>query len=360
MIAFCLFFLMQCQFAFAHESSGNKESEKEYRVIMLSSMEQDEDSRTLLQAIKSQLSDLIVSFSIEYVQRVPEHLPEQMDTAANIAGKRQASAVFWCDLTRDNQVFLYLAEAEKGRILIRQLDGERGGRAEAVAIIIRSLVKSLTSGGEIGIRIQTPAPAERPGNETTQAPPESPVKKTEPEPEEESYWLQLALGYEFGFIASEAIAHGLDILAAVNIYSGLYVFTGYTVWGPVEAETEQARIELWRHPSRIGLGYLWKKGMLSLGGSVGFILDYAVQETPVLVDSTLTSRNNEDITFSMVSIGSIGLELTPRLALRLGVGIEVPFNRLRYLVEINDKKYVILEPWSVQPLGTLGLWIGIL
>jgi len=333
---------------------SNEAQQQGYRLIMLSIKGNEDASRGLTQAIESQMSDLPVSFSVEWVDRFPDQLPDQLGAAGLIAREKQASAVFWCDLTRGNQVFLYLAESGKGRILVRQLEQEEGGTFEAVAIIVRSLVAALIQGGEIGVRAASPPG--KPIPETSSKPSQGPSRPSPATPEKRK-WLEMELGYAFVVPEPDQAAHGLRIGLSGYFEEGWYAQLGYVLFSPLKSDTETARIEVWRHPVFLGLGYLWESGRLSLGGSVALVVDYTVQETTSVKDAVLSPKGNDDLILSALPLFDIGVAFLEGLGARLGLGAEIPFNRVRYIDPTAAGSKGVLGSWPVQPTGTLGLWV---
>ena len=124
----------------------------ERSVVMFAASDQRADSLRAIQALRGQFSDLPVRLEVVWVERLSQ-LPRQIALARRQARQTDAFAVFWCDLSEGDKVYLYLAEPERGRVLVRDVRQQPGaGRFETVAIITRSSVAALLSGGTLGVR----------------------------------------------------------------------------------------------------------------------------------------------------------------------------------------------------------------
>ncbi len=124
-------------------------------VVMLVSREQTADSGPFVEAIGAQLSDLDVSLSVQPVEHLPSTLNSQIGAASSIANDPGVIAVFWYDLVQEGEVYLVLAGPGGDRILVRKLEKtEDRGRAEGLAIIIRSSIMALLLGGQIGVSVE--------------------------------------------------------------------------------------------------------------------------------------------------------------------------------------------------------------
>jgi hypothetical protein len=120
--------------------------------------------------IRGQTSDLPVQIIEVPGAGLEADLASQMQTAAELARLHRAQVVVWLDPApeREVQVLLYTATPETGRVLVRQLSPETSykeqtnenspilssGTLEAIALVVRTTLRALTLGGEIGVRPQ--------------------------------------------------------------------------------------------------------------------------------------------------------------------------------------------------------------
>ncbi len=134
------------------------------------------EDRLLLDRVRGQTSDLNVLLLTDSTQPIEATLPAQLDTARKLSEQQQTRVVVWFEHAGE-VVTVFVAEPAAGRVLVRRIEpseGRLGGSAqqESAALVVRSAMRALAAGGEIGVTEQEAAPP----------PPPAPVTAKEPEP----------------------------------------------------------------------------------------------------------------------------------------------------------------------------------
>ena len=115
--------------------------------------------------LEGQVADLDVALETGPAPPVAP-LAGQLARAAAVARERHADAVVWFAIDGDGWI-VHVADPRGGRVLVRRVDGGGGALAgsaalEAAALVVRTALRGLAAGGEIGVVGPTPAPAESP------------------------------------------------------------------------------------------------------------------------------------------------------------------------------------------------------
>lgn len=246
----------------------------------------DADDRLLLERVRGQTNDLdILLFSDSLSNELEPSLPEQLATARKLSDAQNVRVVVW--FTRDQGTLTVLvAEPSAGRILVRALEPPEGrlgtsAQHEAAALVVRSAIRALAAGGEIGVTetevVAPPAPAKVEVKPPAPAPTTAPVHPKEPIP----------LGWE---LAQHLGAH--VALDGVSPY-GQYAFSGRLVLRrqafqlelrgalgfPSLLEDSVARVNLLRHEALVYVGYVpvatqsWLVSIAAGGGMNVFMTD---------------------------------------------------------------------------------------
>jgi hypothetical protein len=163
-------------------------------VLRVSSVEE----RALATRVGGQIGDLPVTLITEEAPEVealssareqnqePEALPEQLAAARALVRSHGARAVIWF-VWDGKDVTVRVADPESGRLLVRRIarsEGELGSSAqqEAIALVVRTALRALLEGGEIGER--EPALVTPEVNAAEIAPPAgAPARANTPAPE---------------------------------------------------------------------------------------------------------------------------------------------------------------------------------
>ena len=339
----------------------------QYSVVMVAARNQAAASKELHQAVVGQLGDAPVRLTLHWVDAFAPDLPSQLAVARGAARGKHSIAAFWCDLSSTPEIYLYLAEPGKGRLLVRSVaSAEQGGRSEAVAIIVGSSVRAFIRGGQI--QVQPPrarAEARRAAARSLRRPlaaaaeisrlAERTTVWTRRKVSRRS-WLSLELGYAYdAYGAHHPALHGASIGLAARLATHWSVFASYRVMEPIKAKGEIAETSLQRHPLTLGARFQWQWDWFALGGGLGLLIDYTSKDTSVS-EGFVVSNDRGDVIYYVAPEIRFGFSAVGRLTLLLAIGVEIGLNLRHYQVLMsNGDRDVSILPWPVQPYFRFGL-----
>jgi len=324
-------------------------------VVMIASKSNEEESASLAAAVESQLSDLPVELHIEWVDDLEPELPSQVAAAGKLVENVDAVAVFWSDLATPDQVFLYIAEPGGGRILVRNVKSEGSGsdvQVEAIAVIVRSAVKSMIEGGVIGVGPpEAAAPAPTP--EPPEVAPPAPEARAAPAP---GGWVEVSIAYGLvPFSKEQKVLNGAFLAVGVRIHEWLGAYAGYRIEQAMRLETGSVVMDLRLHPVELGLSAGWDLGRFRLRAGLGLILDRvtwdAVPISPLVHPTSPTAALHVGISPSF----SFGWRPRPFALLFVAVALDVMIWEKGYVVHTPEGRETITDPWRVRPAIQAGV-----
>lgn len=176
---------------------------------------------TLAERVRGQTADLAVQVvSAAAHEPLEVGLEAQLERARGLTQQHGAQVVVW--FARDARALtVFVSEPERGRLFARRIDAGEGDLAlsaqqEAAALVVRTALRALSEGGEIGVREQEmvaatePAPVEEPA-------PEEPAVVEPPAEEPPSATLRLAVGARGAYDgASQRGAYGITARVGVD------------------------------------------------------------------------------------------------------------------------------------------------
>ena len=320
-------------------------------VTMLVSLDQEESLRPVVRAVQSQLSDLNVSLYVEQVEVMPGDLRSQVEVAESVTRSSEAIAVFWCDLLAQGQIFLYLSQYEGKRILVRKLEEtDADGRAEALAIIVRSSVGMMMQGGSIGVEVKETLGKAEPevSKPAVVVPAQAPAA-----PETESvhlYRLSHSVAYAMNIHASDHRAvRGVDLGIAIHLNSNWSITAGYTILTPMADGSDILKLKLQRHPVRLGGRFDWSFKDVGIGAGVSLVLDYTTFEISNLESDMIAVSDKGDMVVGLLPAVHFAFFIVDRLTVFLSAGAEISFSAVHYQTMDRSGKKVLVDSWPVQP-----------
>ena len=348
-------------------------------VVILAARDRPQLSSRAVQAVRSQFSDTPLKLRVVWIGRLAPRQADQVALARTHATKAGVLAVVWYDVSRPDKVFLVLAGA--GRLVIRRVTGPAvGGRLEALAIIVRVSMLTVLAGHPIrssprirprprprpGLR---PAPrlATRPRPRLRPAPRPAPRPRPRPappvRPAARSPWrfgLALEAGYAVsGFSTEVGALHGGAFAVGFHLRAGWELLLSYGVTQKVDAKVSDAQLSLQPHPLGVGARWRHRWGRFELGVSMALILDYATFDTSASPEALRASTDRGDLLVSAQPMISAAVVIAKRIRFFAAAGAMVGFNYRKYLFDDNGVERVILSPWPVQPVGTIGLSVDV-
>ena len=308
-------------------------------VVLIAEQQEEEATRDLAWAIRTQLADLDVRFDLYWVDRLDPDLPSQSGVAAGVAHVEGALLVLWCDLSSVEQVFRYLADPGGGRVLARKVTTAGAGaegRFEAIAVIVRSSVEAMSLGGRIGIGVDV---AEAPG-----------------EPESRGVQLSLAVGYELrGLSREEPATHAAFLSAELGLVGNLSLVAGYGLRPGIRVEDPDATLSLLAHDIQLGAALDWSYRRISVGGKAAADLGLLRRHVEVHSDRWSALPAGVDVTFGVLVEARFTVRILSRLRLTTGPGAVLVLRNHDYDLEDGGRSRSILTPWTVQPYWALAL-----
>ncbi len=315
------------------------------------------DSEALSQVARELLGRLAIEVRAVQIGRV--------DVAAIAAapaarvGVEPPLAHVWIDWQTAGRATLYLLDARRDRLLVRQVERPVGGdelAREELGHILETACEGLLAGSEVGV------PRAGAVSLLIPAPPPAPVVVASPPPTDEvAARLEAAVLYEVALLApEETLTHG----PALSLF--LRLGRRATRWGlwstaqlrlPVHAADGGAGLTLQSGALR-ALGAIerplspratWRAG---LGGGVDLARVTPASGTPdrVLVEPPRTLA----FAVGRVALG-LDVRLAPRTSLVAILAADIDLSGQRYVYARAGGEQVILRPWSLRPSAAVGL-----
>jgi hypothetical protein len=307
------------------------------KVVMIAPQGDQQHSRRTAEAVEAQLADLPVTFDLEWVEAIPPELRAQVDEAREVTERRDATAVFWADPSQPDQLFLYIADPEGGRVLIRSISSAGGGaeaRLETVAVIIRAAVKAVLAGGTVGV----------------EAPPEEPEEPSGPTGE-----LDVFVSYALVLYSNEVLTlHGARLGLSARLAGWARAYLAYRLQWPLSVEDEYVGLDVSPHPMELGAAGRFHLGDWYVEAAVGLMVDVVTVDVTALEDQVLTRSVEHRWLFGATPSLSLGRALGRIASIYLAVSADVLFNEHWYAVETPDGTQTVLRPWTVRPVFRLG------
>ncbi len=346
-----------CIGTFSWPNSACAEERYLPRVFMLAFESQRPFADQVVQAVENQLGELDVVLQVEWVAAPAPTVKEQIGLVTQLGDLASKVAVVWYDQQEDGEGYLYLADAEKARILLRRMSGkDLGGRSEAIALVVHSAVEVMLRGGVIGVKEPVLAKAvsssgDKKSPDDSMAAPSAPSTSAEPKKSGPNLGIDLAAGFQ-----NRSAAHPFIFGFGAELFGGpgwgLEVFAGYTFWNAMFEQGDNASILVVRHPGHVGLSYGGALGIVRLSGRVAYVFDYVSQTTDRLLSSEPAARafDNSDWVMSLSPEFVVTVTIAKQVALLARVGAKIPLNGFEYRYnKINEEFEIIEAPFTVQP-----------
>jgi hypothetical protein len=295
-------------------------------------------------AVQGQLGDIPVTLRIEWVDELEPDMRSQVDQAREVAKKHDAMTVFWADLSVPDQFFLYISKSTGERILVRNIGSKSGGeeeRLEILAVIVRSSVKAVLEGGEIGI--QSPGDAQRPAKPGS------------------SGMLEIAVSYGLApYSTGNEWLHGPVVGVSTKLGSFVRAFLDYRILLPIDIEEQGIALEHRLHPFEIGAAVRWYMKSWSVDIGAAFLADLVVTKV-TSADEQIEAKNPQNLwLFGIAPVLRIGWWPRPFATVFFSVSLDTIFNQPEYGIETQSEFMTIIEPWKVRPFLQIGAAFALL
>jgi len=199
------------------------------RVVVLAGRDDD----AVIARVEGQVADLSVTLTRGPAPAAAHDLARQLAAAGAIARTTDADAVVWFVADGDGWI-VNVADPAAGRVLVRRIDGgagamDRSAALEAAALVVRTALRGLAAGGEIGVVAEPPPPSPTPP-----PPPPAPPRATPPAAP------RIAPLAEVGWIAAldgDAAAGHHGLAAALGVRRGRWQLAATVAHFPATART---------------------------------------------------------------------------------------------------------------------------
>lgn len=335
-------------------------------VVMVLGADQEAAAAPAMAAIEAQLSDLEVDFRAARMPALPPSLRGQIAAAEELGRAPGVACVFWFDLAEDGAVYVHLrgGPGSGDRLLVRRLEpgpSSDHGRAEELAIIVRSSVAALLRGGRIGILVEDlPEAAPAPARVTA---PAVAGEMVAPEDEPRPAWregerLSLGLGWAYaGRGSTHPVQQGLWLGLGFRAVAGLSLEAGYSVLEPLSVRGDLAALRLRRHPVRLGLAWMFGIGRVRLGVGVHLVVEHARQEVEGLAPGMRAASDRNDVGLAIAPHLSVSIDVWRQLGVFVTAGADLPAAPVAYVAIRGERTEELIGAWPVQPFAMAGLRI---
>jgi hypothetical protein len=314
------------------------------------------ESDALAQVARELLGRLSVEVRASFVARI--------DLAAVVAPPRAPGgaaaplARVWIDWRIPGRATLYLLDARRDRVLVRQVERPAGGdelAREELGHILETACEGLLAGGEVGVP--------RAGVVPLLMPPPAPAPVTvAAAPEDAPARVQLALLYEAATLAPGArVTHGPEASAFLGWgarASRWGLWTTAQLRFPVHAGDEQgAGVDLETGALRLLLAReqpLSARVTGRAGVGVGVDVVHARPEVTMPENAVAGPAFTREFTVGRAAV-ALDLRLSRRTWLVAMLAADVDVTGQRYVFSRGASEDVVLRPWSVRPAAALGL-----
>lgn len=267
----------------------------------------DPDDRLLLERVRGQTNDLDVTLLTDSETPLEGSLGSQLEGARALASTYHARVVVW--FVRDERALtVFVSEPAAGRVLVRRLERPSeqlaySAQHEAAALVVRSAMRALAQGGEIGVAEKEIAPAPEPPPPPPPPPPApEPSIPPPPEPLPVGWELVQHLGGRISFAgASGGPQYGLTGRLVLRYRFLQAELRGMLGW-PESVDDELARVNLLRHGASVHMGFApWKSEQWLLVVAWGAGINIFITDVEARKAGTLDA-SDDSLVLGVVSV----------------------------------------------------------
>ena len=328
-------------------------------LILLGQQDNEPFEQPIIDVIREALADLPVVLDIRWIDQLPSRSEGQTALVRQTATETQAMFLFWNDPNNRQLVHFYINTKPVGIFMTRQVDSvSQAALAEELALMVRSLVKSILRGETL--ETSSPSEPQKPAPQDEMA--ESSPKETVEPQERVSPIVSIEAAYSLGFYSAEnLLRQGIYMTADFTIATIWHVFAGYSLLLPLDRSFENGSVSLSlrRHPIVLGARVAKPLGRVSLSGAIGLGIDYITSD--VKTGPTMDVADNEPACeVSFIPMVRIDVTLIGPLHLFGALGAMIPVNKAAYETENAQGQIVSLsDNWPVRPHGWLGVRVDL-
>jgi hypothetical protein len=321
-------------------------------ILYTSNIKVDEYKKTV-KAIKAQTVDLPVILKVIWIEPKKNRTTlDRIKIARRTVLRTDATGVIFCNFKPENKIFIYLSEPLAGKILERDIGkDELGGKYEALALILRSSIKSILEEFKFTKKTNIKMkPHKSMGFSKKQ-------KKIQ----------GLSIGSSFttmGFSKNNYFVKGIHTYVSLTPFKYLNINAGFTFFEKIYENNERVKIEIQKNPLYLGLGIPLKRGKFYFEFSFFSILDFiSLKSNTEFSGYSLTGHLN----FSISTGFTMGYEVFNNFYLTLKLSMDLLLYRQYYVNITSDinsgdtlEEEFIAKPLLFQPNIFLGFIYKIL
>jgi len=335
------------------------------RVIILVTGDADAN---LAARIEGQTADLDAEIERVASPRLPAELPGQLAVARRLADERDADAIVWFRRDDDGWI-VHVAEAEGERVLVRRVQTRGGAMSssaaiEGAAVVVRTALRGLASGGEIGVsepEVVAVAPSE-PVDVTIDRPAEPIDRPAAEEPVTRPLRPFAELAWS-GVLDGERAAGTHGVAARLGVAGGPFRIAAVATHHPgATYRSRDATIEVERQTLGLALG-IDVAGAASLRRHARWRVgaDVALAMARFPRTTTTTSPGLEPTAGAVIwtPIATPAVRLSRRIApgtwVAVTLGADLVARPPQFGVASGEGFVPVATLWSVQPHAGIGI-----
>ncbi len=346
------------------------------RVVLF--VDRERPLRELQQALASQLSSTDAVLSVEQVTALPKSPAARFAKVLAGSVDRTVLVTVWCEPSEGGRDFLDVVDAVSQKMLLRPVkDCSSIEGAEEAALIVRTAVDVLLSGGTVGMRPPRTRPRRRPARKARKGPASSgrPRRDSSVDKTQVPFLdgvgalgrdrrrLSAGLAFRLDSLSSEIPADpGGGAVFFVRLEGSWWLQVGLWVASPASRGLEEMSVQVWRYFLEVGAfrRWTWRGWGLALGG--GTKVEYRRCEVQAGQGVILGQMNLDDAILSLWGRARLSLQLVSALRLVLYAGMDVPLLGARSYVfeQPSGAEREVFRWWPVQPVSGLGLEVDLL
>lgn len=309
---------------------------------------------TVSRAVRAQMSDLHVPLQQVRLPQCVDSVVEQL-RIADATYHATAVAVFWFEMTPPEGAALNLYDPRGGRLLVHRIaaqPSELAGALEAAAIVLRAAVQALIRGEEVVDEsfevadVVVPPPVD----------PAGVVDDAAPATSVQSARWHVGLAYAATAYASDRLpTQGAVAEVGRRVGSGGQLVVGYELRRRTIVRTPDVGTRLQHHPTSLGLRWIVVRTAMrvSVGGHAG--VDYVTQSSWARGSVPASEGRQARTRWFVRPEVALGTALGQSFDLFARGGLDIAIDSTRYVIGTPSGPQVLLAPWRVQPIVTLGV-----
>jgi hypothetical protein len=313
------------------------------------------EDEAIARRVRGQTSDLDVDLTV-VEGRLEPTLAAQVEAAGALAEEQGARVIVWFDEGGGGTLLVHVAAPASGRVLVRRIpSGGRSASRETAAVVVRSALRALAAGGEIGVAAAQ-AVAEAEAASPTPPPPPRDVDRVPAVRSRARVGFSASLGWQIA-IDGESPAGQQGLAARIGgswRAISLELFVAASL--PSRLSDPQLEIDLARHAAGAALS-LAIVGRPRLRVSIGVLAGViAWSRTTVSTDPELVATDPRVTPTFFVgpeARAQIAFGRSSPIALELVAGADVVPTAPELVTEGNDA--VVGKLWYLQPRLGLSL-----